>query len=374
MNRMNGTIKRALALLLAMVMTLAMVSCGSQEAEEESDDSDAEVEVNGGVEGESESAFPMTVTDQLGNSVTLDAPAERIVSGYYISSSCCIALGLVDKMVGTEEKSDKRPIYQLAAPELIGGDVANVGSAKAFDLEACLAAEPDLVILPKKAKDYAATLAESGINAIVVNPESHEDLIEMVKLIGAVSGTDEAANALVARYDEVMEMLAALTANVAEEEKPVVYMCAPSSYLSTAPKDMYQAFVIASAGGKNAADELEGDSWVDVSYEQIIAMNPDVIIIPTNNMANGQPDYTAADVMADPNLADVTAVKNGAVYNMPAGLEAWDSPVPSGILGMQWLLATLHSDLYSMEELVADATDFYQTFYGFTMDASIITG
>lgn len=368
MNAKNSTFKRILALLLALVMTLALVACGSQGEEEEQQDP-----AGSETGSETESAFPMTVTDQLGNTVTLDAPAERIVSGYYISSSCCIALGLTDKMVGTEEKTDKRPIYKLAASELIG-NVANVGSAKAFDLEACLAADPDLVILPKKAKDYAATLAESGINAIVVNPESHEDLIEMVKLIGAVTGADDAADALIARYNEVTDKLNSLTANIADADKPVVYMCAPSTYLSTAPKDMYQAFVITSAGGKNAGDGIEGDSWVDVSYEQIIAMNPDVIIIPTNNMANGQPDYTAAEVMADPNLAGVTAVKNGAVYNMPAGLEAWDSPVPSGVLGMQWMLATLHPDVYSLDELVADATDFYKTFYGFDMDASIITG
>lgn len=40
-----------------------------------------------------------------------------------------------------------------------------------------------------------------------------------------------------------------------------------------------------------------------MSYEQILQMNPDIIIIPTNNMANGQPDFKAADVLADANLA-----------------------------------------------------------------------
>ena len=119
-------------------------------------------------------------------------------------------------------------------------------------------------------------------------------------------------------------------------------------------------------------DELEGDSWVDISYEQLIAMNPDVIIIPTNNMANGQPDFTAADVIADEQLKDITAVKNGAVYNMPTGFEAWDSPVPSGVLGMLWITAKLHPEVYTMDEFAADATDFYKTFYGFDMDTSSI--
>ena len=151
-------------------------------------------------------------------------------------------------------------------------------------------------------------------------------------------------------------------------------MCGTSSYLTTAPKDMYQSSLITTAGGINAAQDLAGDAWTDVSYEQMIAMNPDIIIIPTNNMANGQPDYTAEALIADKSLAEITAVKNGAVYNMPAGFEAWDSPVPSGVLGMLWTLSTLHPEVYTIEEFAVDAADFYKTFYGFDMDTSTILG
>lgn len=358
--------KKSLSLMLALLMVLAMFAgCTKQNSPEPTAEAPS-------AETPAEATqFPLTVQDQLGNEVTLEHVAERIVSGYYISSSTCIALGLKDKLVATEEKTDKRPIYKLAAPELIG-TIGNVGSAKAFDLEACIAAEPDLVILPKKAKDYAATLTEMGIPAIVVNPESHEQLVEMVTLIGQLAGVEERAAALIARYDEVLSKVEALTANIADESKPTVYMCGTSSYLTTAPKDMYQASVITAAGGKNAGDILEGDSWTDISYEQLLAMNPDVIIIPTNNMANGQPDFTADEVLVDAQLKDLTAVKNGAVYNMPTGFEAWDSPVPSGVLGMLWMTAKLHPEVYTMEEFAADAADFYKTFYGFDMDTSSI--
>lgn len=316
--------------------------------------------------------FPMTVKDQIGRTVTLKAPAERIVSGYYISSSTCLALGLKGKLVAVEEKIDARPIYRLAAPELIG-TVGNVGSAKAFDLEACIAAKPDLVILPKRARDYAATLAEMDIPVIVVNPEDHERLVEMIALIGALTGAGESAKKLVARYDEVIAKVGRLTADIPEGKRPVVYLCGPGSYMTTAPRDMYQASLIASAGGKNAGSVLDGDSWAKVSYEQILSMNPDVIVIPTNNMANGQPGFTARDVAADRNLAEVGAVRDGRVYNMPSGFEAWDSPVPSGVLGMLWMLSTLHPEVYSPEEFAADAADFYKTFYGFDMDVSVLS-
>lgn len=363
--------KKILSLALALILiATAAVGCGKQSTE--TSDASASKSVSSQASSSEKSAFPVTVTDQMGNQVTLKEPAKRIVSGYYISSSTCIALGLKDKLVATEEKIDQRPIYKYAAPELIG-KVGNVGSAKAFDLEACTAAKPDLVILPKKAKDYAKTLTGMGIATIVVNPESHQELEEMIRLISKLTDTEKQADKLLARYKKVMNKVNQLTSDVKDTDKPVVYMCGPSSYMTTAPKDMYQSSLIETAGGKNAGDALEGDNWVNVSYEQILKMNPDVIVIPTNNMANGQPDYSAKDVLADKNLAGVTAVKNGAVYNMPAGYEAWDSPVPSGVLGMLWMTATLYPEKYSMKEFAKDASNFYKTFYGFDMDTSALT-
>ena len=382
--------KKLCSMLLVMGMTVSLVAgCGKtaetetasaeaaqteqETAQETEQESEQETEAETAQETAQETTYPVTLTDQVGNEVTISEQPERIVSGYYISSSTCLALGLKDRLVAVEEKVEERPIYQYAAADIMDS-LGNVGSAKAFDLEACLATEPDLVILPKKAQDYAKTLTEMGIPTLVVAPESHEKLVEMIDLIGEAANVNEAAAALTAEYDEILGKIEKLTSGLGEDEKPTVYMCGTSSYLTTAPKDMYQASLVTTAGGKNAGDVLEGDSWTDVSYEQILEMNPDYIIIPTNNMANGQPDYSAEQVMTDENLAEVTAVKNGDVYNMPSGYEAWDSPVPSGVLGMLWMTATLHPDLYSMDEFADDAAAFYKTFYGFDMDTSSITG
>lgn len=370
---MKKNMKKLYSLLLVLALTVSMAAgCGKTEKSTTNSDTKKEEEVKKEEEKVPETTYPLTIKDQIGNEVTIKEQPKRIVSGYYISSSTCLALGLKDKLVAVEEKIDQRPIYKYAAADIMDS-VGNVGSAKAFDLEACLAAGPDLVILPKKAQDYAKTLTDMDIPTIVVSPESHDELVEMIKLIGEVTNSNDKATAMTDKYDEILDKINGMTKKLSDDKKPVVYMCGTNSYLTTAPKDMYQASLIATAGGKNAGDVLDGDSWVDVSYEQILDMNPDYIIIPTNNMANGQPDYTAEDVMADANLAEVTAVKNGDVYNMPAGYEAWDSPVPSGVLGMLWMTATLHPDLYSMDEFADDAADFYKTFYNFDIDKSSIT-
>ena len=104
-----------------------------------------------------------------------------------------------------------------------------------------------------------------------------------------------------------------------------------------------------------------------ISYEDVLAMAPQVIVLPAGA------EYTVQDVAEDAQLSALPAVQDGAVYQMPGGIEEWDSPVPSGILGTMWMTSVLHPDVYPFEEFTADAQDFYQTFYGFSVDASLIT-
>jgi iron complex transport system substrate-binding protein len=304
----------------------------------------------------------ITVTDQAGRKVTVDGPVNKIVSGYYISSSACIALGLTDRLAGIEARAGSRPIYAMAAPRLLS--LPNVGTAREFNLEGCIALEPDLVILPKRMRDGADTLAELGIPVILVSPENNKDLAGMITLIGEATGTGDKAAELVSYYDGELAKVAGLTEGISE--KPSVYMAGNSSYLSTAPKDMYQAFLIDAAGGVNAAQGIDGDNWTGVSYEQVIAMNPDVVVIPA------EAGYTREDILEDAQLADVAAVKDGRVYQMPRDFEAWDSPVPSCMLGIRWMLSALHGDVYPLKNLREDAAFFYKKFYGIDIDADLI--
>lgn len=110
----------------------------------------------------------------------------------------------------------------------------------------------------------------------------------------------------------------------------------------------------------NAAAAIEDAYWVEVSYEQLLAWNPDYIILASDA------SYTVEDVLTNPILADCAAVVGGRVYQMPGKAEAWDSPVPSGILGALWLANVLHADLLTDADLAARTDEYYETFYHFT--------
>lgn len=344
--------RTCLALLLSLALILGLTSCSSVGTP------------SGNADNNPRSQEAFTVTDMMGNSVEFDAPAQRCVTCYYGTSYAMIALGLQDKLVGIEAKAEKRPLYANAAPALL--ELPNVGSLKEFNAEAAIALEPDVVFLNKKLADAKATLEAVGIRVLMVDMETQDQFEEMLRLLATVCGKPEAAENLIDYYAEQFDQVAKLTESLDPQQKPVVYMGAPADYLSTCPDSMYQAQLIANAGGVNAAAQLEGDYWTAVSYEQILTMNPDIMVLPT------EAAYTVEDVMKDEALADVTAVKTGAVYHMPIGLDAWDSPGPSCALGQKYLLAVVHPELYSMDQLRADVTAFYQTYFGFTIDDSIL--
>lgn len=356
----HRTWKRIAALALALSLALGCAACsggaGSSASGSVSASGSAPAESAGQAEGQ------IVLTDQAGREVLLEGPAQSIVSCYYISTYAAIALGAEDRVVGLEKKADTRPIYQMAAPELL--EKPQVGTMKELDVEATAALEPELVIMPQALADYADTLTQLGIPVLVVNPESHEALVEMLQLMGTALGLEDRAEALASYYQEQLDRMAELTQDT---EAPVVYMGSNSSFLATAPASMYQSTLIRQAGGVNAGDSLEGDYWTEVSYEDVLAMAPQVVVLPAGA------EYTVQDVVEDPQLSALSAVQDGAVYQMPGGIEEWDSPVPSGILGTMWMTSVLHPDVYPFEEFTADAQDFYQTFYGFSVDASLIT-
>ena len=374
---MKTTLKKHLSIILICAMLAVLTACGtdsatttqsttesttaasvsesasSEEASEEISSEELSSEESSPEADAEQTVYPITVTDQAGREVTIEKEPSSIVSGYYISSSLLIALGLKDKVVGIEAKADKRPIYKLAAPELT--ELPNVGTAKEFNLETCAALSPDLVILPMKLKDAAQSLTDLGITVLLVNPESQDLLTDMINTIATATNTNSEAAKLLAYIDSQKDMLTSALSGVEPES---VYLAGNSSFLSTAGPSMYQSSIIELAGGKNAADSITDTYWAEISYEQLLAWDPSYIIIASDA------EYTVDDIMNDPNLAECTAVKSSHVYAIPGDMEALDSPVPAGILASVWLAGILHPDQVSTDTYTTEMTNYYETFYG----------
>ena len=145
--------RSALAFLLALALLFSLTGCAGGEPQTTTEATQPSTQATTEATTENKT---ITLTDQAGRQVTLDEPAQTLVSCYYITTYSTLALGLGDRVVGLEKKADTRPIYSLCAPELL--EKPQVGTLKELNVEAVVALEPDLVLMPVKLQDYATTL------------------------------------------------------------------------------------------------------------------------------------------------------------------------------------------------------------------------
>ncbi len=294
----------------------------------------------------------IAVTDQLGREVTLEKPAERLVSSYYISTALLVALGCEDSLCGIEMKADTRELYRLAAPELL--ELPAVGSGKGINVEETAALSPDLVILPARLADSVSAFEALSIPVIVVNPETQADFEACVSLLASVTGTTTRGDSLLQYYHDKMKEAEEMTADL---DRPSVYFSSSSGYLRTCTGQMYQSDLIEMAGGSCVSASLTEEYWCDISPEQLLAWNPSYIFT-----AQGTDDLPA-EIRADSALAEVDAVKNDRIAMFPSKIESWDYPTPSSVLGVLWLVNQLHPEVYSEADFLKEAQEFYQTYF-----------
>ena len=338
--------KKNISILLVLTLLLSLTACGLN---------DTPMESTPVTSTTAASYYPVTVTDQAGREVTISKEPQRLISSYYITTSLLMALDLDERLVGVEDNAGLRPIYSLSNPKIL--ELPSIGTAKELDLEACAALAPDLAIPPMKVKDSAEDLEALGITVLLVNPESQELLTQMIQLVATASNTEEKAEALT-DFIKIQENY--LTEILSGSDMPSVYLASNSSFLSTAGDSMYQSDMIRLAGGRNVAGEIEDTYWAQIDYEQLLAWDPEYIILPSSAK------YTVADVMEDPNMSDCRAVVNGNVYQIPGDVESWDSPVPGSILGAFWLANILHPEKMTHTDCLEIMDEYYETFYHFT--------
>ncbi|WP_315078490.1 ABC transporter substrate-binding protein [uncultured Clostridium sp.] len=334
-------IKRISSIVLAVIfMTTFFIGCGKSK------------EVTSNVDK------AITVEDQLGRKVEIKGEVNKIVSSYPISTSLLIALGIKDKVAGVEMQPKDRELYKRVATEFF--EIPQVGSAKSINVEECAKINPDLVIIPTRIKDIIPKFEQLNIPVIAVEPESLDSFLECVKLIGKSTNTEERANEIVKYYEDNLEKVKKINEDSAN--KPNVYLAGSANVLRTCTSKMYQDYMIKASGGNNVTSSLEDGYWVDISAEQLLAYNPDIIYIVQ------YAKYSVEDVLNDERLKDVNAIKNKKVFSIPSVIEPWDYPTPSSILGILWMTNNINPDKYSKDEFEKMAKDFYKKFFNLEVD------
>lgn len=306
------------------------------------------------------SADTRTVTDQAGRKVEIPAEVNRIVTTWRPCTFLVFAVGGQEKLVGVDNGSTAAPFTVGVYPEI--ENVAKVGDKKSgINVEEVVAAKPDVVFVWAEASNdgIIEQLETQGIPTLVIIPESAEEMKEAAALLGEVLGCTEQADKVIGYYDDTIAMIKDRLKDVPESERKRVYLAGAHGILSSCGSDFYQHYLIEQAGGINVAAELKG-GWQNVSPEQLVAWDPDVII------ADPYCKESMDDALKmDPGLNALKAVKNNQLYSFPK-IGQWSFPIPQSAMGILWLSKTLYPEQFEDIDLEKEVNSYYEEFFGVT--------
>jgi iron complex transport system substrate-binding protein len=336
--------KRVLLLLLVVFMIFTMIVTGCSNSKPN--------DLSGTAENET-----ITVTDQLNREITLPKEVKTIASYYPMATNMLIALGVEDKLIAVQDNASESTVYAKLAPELMNlPGIGRTGKNGMINVEEIMRLNPELLIVPARWSEDLESLEKSGITVFAINPETLESITESFTLLGKAVGAEDRAKELVDYYNEKIEFLNELTAN--STEKPKVYLPSHMGVLMASTGDMLQTHLINLAGGTSVSMDIKGSGWTDVSMEQILLWNPELIFYVQYST------YDKTEFTENVQWENIAAVKNNKIYKIPSKIDEWDTPVHTSILGALWMTSKLHPDIYSEDNLLDDIQSYYQQFYG----------
>jgi iron complex transport system substrate-binding protein len=274
---------------------------------------------------------PITVTDGLGEQITLDEPAGRIVSISPSLTESLFALGAGGRIVGRDSNST----YPEAAQDI--QDLGNMYSG--LPVEDIVALEPDLVVAAQIiAPDQIQELRDLGLNVYwQENPADFEGLYENLGALSKLVGQEEQADELITR---LKDRVAAVDSQLEDvEARPIVFYeldATDPANPYTVGEGTFVSFVINRAKAINVGDELAG-SYIQISSEEILQQDPEIILL--SDALYGE---SAETVSQRAGWEQITAVKEGNIYPFDPFLLS--VPGPRLVEGYEQLAELLHPE------------------------------
>jgi iron complex transport system substrate-binding protein len=277
---------------------------------------------------------PIQVTDGKGNTLTLAAPAQRIISLAPSNTEILFAIGAGSQVVGRDTYSD----YPEQAKSVtdIGGGFSDLNT------EMILAQKPDLVLATGlTSPEQIKTMEDLKLKVFVLtNPKDFDGLYANLQSIAKLTGHEPEAATLTA---SLKQRVAALEAKLAGVQKRPLVLYELDGTDPNAPwipgPGTFVANLIQMAGAENLGNTLKGD-WVQVSIEELIARDPQLILIGDSTWGG----VTVEDVKARAGWGALSAVKNGQLYPFDDSIVS--RPGPRLVDGLETLAKMFHPELF----------------------------
>lgn len=267
-------------------------------------------------------AYPLTVTDDLGRRVTLKSEPKRIIAMLPSHTETLIAIGAGNKLVAIDVYSNY--------PKAITDKLPKVGSGFQPDLEAIVALKPDLVLADESTGSrLTEKLAAAGLTVYGGTAQTYNEVFEKIAVLGKLTNHETGALNLITKMRTELNTLQASVAKLPKvstyyEIDPTPYSVGPNSFIGA---------LISRAGGQTIVPAALGD-FPKLDPELIVQANPQVMV--------GLP---LAEAAKRPGWASLKAVQSGRIFN-PTSEEgdALSRPGPRLPAALRALIKFIHPE------------------------------
>lgn len=302
--------------------------------------------------------------DSAGRTVTLPDTVSRVLPAGPPASVAIYTLA-PDKLLGWSREPAGEAAAFIAEPYRNLPRIGRLaGSSGEANVEAILAMKPDVIVDIGTVDPTYASLADriqtqTGIPYVLIDG-AFLKTPSTYRLLGEVTGDAARAEELAGFAEATLEQVEIVLNSVPEGERPLVYYGRGPEGLETGLAGSINVEILEAVGARNVAAAAGTGGLTQVSPEQILAWNPEIVL--------GLDGTFVDTVGGNPLWANVRAIADGKVYLQPGLPFGWfDSPPGvNRLIGVHWLLHILYPDEVR-SDLRAETRSFYEEFYHVTL-------
>ena len=323
---------------------------------------------NSSMAGQSSSATK-TVIDAYGRKV--EVPSD-VKSAATVGSGArfVVYAGGQDKLIAVTEMETEpalnRP-YAMAHKDLFASLPATSNGNHLLETnvnaEQLMSLNPDVIISSRSAEECDALQNDTGIPVIGITYQNQlftNNVYNSISCVAQALGTEEHADQVIAKLKEWDQDLKSRTANIADADKPSVYVGAVNYKGAKSFTGTYANYApLVELGANNVADQTGQKAAVDVDLEQIGNWDPDYMFLNAGNM-----DLMKADYAANPAFFDgLKAFKENHLYTQPF-FNFNGTNIDTGICDTYFIGATISPEKFADVDLPAKYSEIYTTLIG----------
>lgn len=288
---------------------------------------------------------------------------QRIISLSPSHTEILYALGLEDQIVGWTKYCNYPPEVQKTEgwlpydeyefksiqEELHNKKVAVVSAFTRVNYELIDSLKPTLILsVHKMQHDIAQKLKDKGYNVLHFEPETLDDVFNIIQTVGDATGKSRRARKLIAGYRAEIEAIRSITADL---PKVKVYFeinhVGPWVLGAGSPMDQ----ILEVAGGENIFSDVRSEAF-KAELSDIVERNPDVILTPLWPHAGRNEVTTVREIVNRPGFETINAVINDRVYHYDSSL--LKKPGPRQITAIKKMAYLLHPYYFKNPENSVD--------------------